>query len=157
MLHIGLKKEAKEYIAPNSYEITKKTVFLAGSIEEGAAVDWQSEVAAKFIKAGIDVLNPRRKDFKKVEQSMENADMTQQIIWELKGLDCCTDILMNFCKDTKAPITLLELGLYADSGRLIVVCPDDFYRQANVQIVCTKHNIPFFTTINKAVNYIIYK
>jgi Nucleoside 2-deoxyribosyltransferase like len=157
MLHIGLRKEAKEYKAPYPYDITKKTVFLAGSIEEGTAVDWQAEAAAKFIKAGIDVLNPRRKNFKEVEQSMEDAYLTEQIVWELKGLDSCTDILMNFCKDTNAPITLLELGLYADSGRLIVVCPDGFYRQANVELVCTKHNIPFFTKINKAINYIIYK
>ena len=43
-----------------------------------------------------------------------------------------------------SPISLLELGAYAKSDRLIVCCPDGYHRQGNVQYVCQKYKIPFF-------------
>lgn len=47
-------------------------------------------------------------------------------------------IAMWFAPETKAPITLLELGLFARSGKVIVGCPDGFWRKGNVEIVCAR-------------------
>jgi hypothetical protein len=41
--------------------------------------------------------------------------------------------------DTKAPISLLELGLFARSDRVVVGCPDGFWRRGNVEIVCQRY------------------
>ena len=38
-------------------------------------------------------------------------------------------------------ITLLELGLFARSGKLIVCCPDGFWRKGNVEVVCARYNV----------------
>jgi hypothetical protein len=54
---------------------------------------------------------------------------------------------MYFHPETKAPISLLELGLHAASGKIIVVCPDGFWRKGNVEIVCTRYNIPMFNSL----------
>ena len=35
----------------------------------------------------------------------------------------------------RAPITLLELGLFARSGKLIVCCPDGYWRKGNIEVV----------------------
>ena len=50
---------------------------------------------------------------------------------------------------SKSPITLMELGLFAKSKKLFVVCPDEFYRSGNVQIVCNKYNIPLYKSIEE--------
>ena len=54
---------------------------------------------------------------------------------------------MNLLPDSKSPISLLELGLFAKSGKLLVCCPKEFYRSGNIQIVCDKYNIPLFEDI----------
>lgn len=46
-----------------------------------------------------------------------------------------------FKPGTLTPITLLELGMYAGSGKAVVCCPEGFYKRGNVQIVCQRYNI----------------
>ena len=48
---------------------------------------------------------------------------------------------MYFDPETKSPITLLELGLYARSGKLVVCCPHGFWRRGNVDIVCDRYGV----------------
>ena len=47
--------------------------------------------------------------------------------------------------DSKAPISLLELGLYADRANIILVCPEGYWRKGNVDIVAEVYDIPVFT------------
>lgn len=60
---------------------------------------------------------------------------------------------MHFEPDTMSPITLLELGLYASSGKLIVSCPKGFWRRGNVEIVCEKYKIPFFENLKHMLDF----
>lgn len=50
-------------------------------------------------------------------------------------------IVFYFAPGTMAPISLLELGMYAGSGKCIVCCPEGFGKRGNVQIVCRKYGI----------------
>lgn len=123
-----------------------KTVFLAGSIEMGVAENWQDKVGTHFHTVlNWDVLNPRRDDWDSSwKQDFENPQFFQQVTWELNALEQCDLIVMYFDPSTKSPISLLELGLFARSGKLRVVCPDGFWRKGNVEIVCNYYNIPFY-------------
>jgi hypothetical protein len=38
-------------------------------------------------------------------------------------------------------ITLFELGLFARSGKLVVCCPDGFWRKGNVDVVCKRYGV----------------
>jgi hypothetical protein len=58
---------------------------------------------------------------------------------------------MYFSPETKSPISLLELGAYGEKGNMIVCCPDGFWRKGNVDIFCTRHDIPMFNTMEEAV------
>jgi len=128
----------------------KKTVFLAGSIEMGQSTDWQIEVSKVFQKNSWNVLNPRRDNWDSSwEQKFENPYFYQQVMWELNALENADLIVMYFCPNTKSPISLLELGLYAKSGKLMVVCPENFWRKGNVDIVCHKYNIPLFNKMSE--------
>ena len=66
-------------------------------------------------------------------------------------LDECDIIFMYFSPETKSPISLLELGMHAASEKMIVCCPDEFWRKGNVDIVCSRHNIPVYNTLEAAI------
>lgn len=127
----------------------RKSVFLAGSIEMGKAENWQDKTAKEFEKNGWDILNPRRDDWDSTwKQDFENPQFFQQVTWELNALEHADLIVMYFDPNTKSPISLLEMGLFARSGKLRVVCPEGFWRKGNVEIVCQFYNIPFYEDIN---------
>jgi hypothetical protein len=129
------------------------TVFLAGSIEMGAAEDWQSVIPELFKdRDKLTFLNPRRDDWDSSwEQKESNPQFSKQVNWEMNMLDLCDIIFMYFSPETKSPISLLELGLYADSTKMIVCCPDEFWRKGNVDIVCSRYNIPVYNTLEAAI------
>lgn len=135
-------------------------VFLAGSIEMGKAEDWQARIEEEFKKSGgnFTTFNPRRDEWdENWEQDYTNPNFYQQVNWELNALDKADVIFMYFAPEAKSPISLLELGLYAASRKMIVCCPDGFWRKGNVQVVCEKYNIPLFNTIEAALPSLIGK
>jgi hypothetical protein len=127
----------------------RKSVFLAGSIEMGVAENWQDRVGKFFHDLGYDVFNPRREEWDSSwEQNFENPQFYQQVTWELNALENADLIIMYFDPSTKSPISLLELGLFARSGKLRVVCPDGFWRKGNVEITCNYYKIPLYNNLD---------
>ncbi len=145
--------KTQEIQAPNK---TPKKVFLAGSIEMGKAINWQTELVSGL--SGHDnepyiVYNPRRDDWDSSwEQKITNDQFREQVEWELSSLDDSDIIVMYFDPNTQSPISLLELGLYADSGKLIVYCPEGFWRKGNVDIVCKKYGIQQANSLENLIN-----
>lgn len=132
----------------------EKLVFLAGSIEMGKAEDWQSKVE-KYFEALDDytILNPRRDDWDSSwKQEFENPNFYQQVNWELNGLEKADKIIMYLAPETKAPISLLELGLFAHSGKVLVCCPDGYWRKGNVEVVCERYGIPIYDTLEELLD-----
>ncbi|MDW3652539.1 MAG: nucleoside 2-deoxyribosyltransferase domain-containing protein [Bacteroidia bacterium] len=130
---------------------TEKLIFLAGSIEMGLAEDWQSRVENYFKDlATYTLLNPRRDDWDSSwVQAFENPNFYQQVNWELKGLERADKIIWYVSPDTKAPISLLELGLFAASGKVLLCCPTGFWRKGNVDIVCERYHIPVYEKLDE--------
>jgi hypothetical protein len=144
----------KQITPPHSLSVNHRrpfAVFLAGSIEVGVAEDWQAEAVQYFADLpDYSILNPRRTDWDSSwEQTFSNPNFYQQVSWELNGLDRATHIILNFLPETKSPISLLELGLYAASGKLIICCPAGFWRKGNVDIVAERYGIPVYEKLEK--------
>jgi len=119
-----------------------RAIFLAGSIEQGGATDWQDALARALADRDVALLNPRRDAWDASwRQSIDNPEFRAQVEWELDGLDRADAIAMWFAPETRAPITLLELGLTARSGKLVVGCPDGYWRKGNVEVVCARFAI----------------
>ena len=113
------------------------TVFLAGSIENGAASPWQQSVASEVDKIGnVTIFNPRREHWDPTwSQSPKNPELREQITWELANLMNADIVFFYFEVGTMAPISLLELGLCLGEGKnVIVVCDPGFWREANVHV-----------------------
>jgi len=128
--------------APHKYDTKQFLLFLAGSIEMGKAENWQDKAEKAFADLDITILNPRRDDWDSSwEQSIDNPQFRKQVKWELDAMDDADLILMYFDPNTKSPITLLELGLYVDTDKLIVCCPEGYWRKGNVDIVCKRYGI----------------
>ena len=133
------------------------TIFLAGSIEMGSSDDWQSKIEEHLNSRGDElvILNPRRDSWDSSwTQEFTNPQFYQQVNWELSCLDAASLIIMYFSPDTKSPISLLELGLYANSGKIVVCCPDGFWRKGNVEIVCENYGIPLYETFEDLLTFI---
>lgn len=124
-------------------------VFLAGSIDMGKSENWQAITENEFSSFDIIVLNPRRSDWNLEWKPVKSdSNFARQVEWELDALEKSDIILMYFAPGSQSPITLLELGLYAPSGKLMVACPEGFWRKGNVDIVCEHYGIPIFETLD---------
>lgn len=127
----------------------RQSIFLAGSIENGTASDWQSKVIQQLQHTEIiDIYNPRRLDWDwSWEQKITNPKFVEQVNWELDALDQADYIFMYFDPGTKSVVSMLEFGLHARqsedcvSQEMYVCCPEGFWRKGNVDIVCERYNI----------------
>lgn len=138
------RKSLEVITSPNAinHDSQKTKIFLAGSIEMGKAVDWQAEFINAFKDTNAIIYNPRRSDWNKDwKPVLSEPNFKTQVEWELNALEDADIIVMYLAPNTQSPISLLELGLYAKSGKLILLCPDEFWRKGNVDAVAAKYNI----------------
>jgi hypothetical protein len=143
-------------------------VFLAGTIDNGKASLWAHDVAQalKDIE-NVTIFNPRREEwFPDLEARMRNPIFNHQVNWELDSLDPlgkCNIPFFYFEGGSISPITLQELGFVIGSIRgllsdrdpeilpPVVCCPDDFWRKGNVEIMCSRHDIPIYDDLQSAI------
>lgn len=140
--------------SPNELKEKKgyKSVFLAGSIEMGKAIDWQKEIIEKLEDEPFIFLNPRRKDWDSTwKQVKTDKNFKEQVTWELTALEFADYIALFIDPETEARITLLEFGLHARNKKLIVCCPDGFDRKGNVDITCDLYGIEQVNTLEELI------
>lgn len=124
-----------------SNTLDSKSVFLAGTIDNGNSLNWQDKTIIELINLGVknlEVYNPRREHW---NQNPTKQEIENQIRWEQDHLDSADIIAMVLLDDSKSPVSLLELGLYAKSNKLIVFCTPKYCRFDNVRLTCEKYNI----------------
>lgn len=159
-----------EIKAPNNYIIncagTSTRLFLAGSIDQGKAANWQAEIIQKLKEKlppnlenkDVFVFNPRRESWDPTwAQTAEFEPFAEQVNWELNCLELCETIVFVFDPNGLSPVTLLELGLFAKSQTraLAVVCPEGYWRKGNVDIVCARYKIPMYTSIDNLIDFFL--
>lgn len=149
--------KAIEVQAPNEVVLDTEyvNIFLAGSIEMGVAEKWQEKVIAALSDKPIRFLNPRRDDWDSSwSQDINNDAFVEQVVWELTSLEMAQIIIMYFDPNTKSPISLLELGLHAKEQKLVVLCPEGFWRKGNVDVVCEYYSINQVDTFDELIEFI---
>lgn len=127
----------KVYYPPKRPPLSDLTVFLAGTIDQGNSRDWQSDIIKELsvvpVSYGdVSFVNPRRPDWDSNWHD-NHPELIKQIRWELSELQHASLILMWIEPHSKSPITLLEMGLFANRDNLVIGCPDEFYRSTNVR------------------------
>ena len=150
-------------------EASQFKIFLAGSIDMGNAIDWQTRVEEelKTTTSSVTLLNPRRDDGDSSwKQDITFPPFKEQVSWELSHLEKADLILLYLDPSGPAPISLLELGLFgrgSGSGngstnsnsnshsKMIVCCPEGYWRKGNVDIVCERYNIETVSNLDELI------
>ena len=127
-------------------------IFLAGTIDMGNSRDWQTETFEYFssLPGKYILFNPRQGNW----DGSKPGEMDYQVNWELEHLEQADIIIMYIIGTSKSPITLLEMGLFARSGKLYVACEPDFYRHDNVRITCARYGVPLYDTLEEMLEYV---
>jgi ADP-ribose pyrophosphatase len=123
--------------SPQIYEGTGPSVFLAGSC---GGDHWQTAAAERLESANVDVLNPRRPDYRKNDP----AFLQEQTEWEQHHLEMATVRLFWFPADFPNAISLFELGRWATTSRPMVVGADVDYshrQQIEAQLALMRPDI----------------
>ena len=102
-------------VAPSEEKVKSNAVkvFLGGTIDSGNSEDWQKEICKEFIdNKEYVIFNPRRDEW----PNDGSSEVIKQIKWEHKRMDESDIIVMNILPDSKSPISLMEIGMYNESG-----------------------------------------
>lgn len=148
------------YTAPEIPSRTHfRSVFLAGSIEMGAAEEWQDifiQIADKEFYGDWAIFNPRRKEWDSSwKQSITDPQFYQQVDWELTWLQRSTHKIFYFAPNTMSPITLMELGKFGSRIASYVICSPEYQRRGNVEVFCHKFQVPMFENLEEVAKEII--
>jgi hypothetical protein len=140
-------------------QTAKKLVFLAGSIDKKSSIDWQTHVANSLINnENILFLNPTRFSWDSSwKLNADDEQFNEQVGWELEHLERADLVVVNMLPESQSPISLLEFGLYAKSGKVIVCCPEGFWKKGNVDMVCRRYKIQQVNTIEELTELIQHK
>lgn len=117
-------------------------IFLGGSIDMGNAPDWQKQLIAGLADRDVVILNPRRPDWNPAwRPEASEPEFRRQVEWELEALESADIIVLYLAPGSQSPVSLLELGLHARSGKVILLCPPGFWRKGNVDITAERYGI----------------
>lgn len=120
-------------------------LFLAGSIEQGTADNWQVRTVESLKDKKVLIFNPRRDNWDAtLEQSKENEELNKQVNWELDHISLSELVCFYFDPNTKSPVTLLELGLCLPRKDVTVYCPRNYWRKGNVDITCERYGVKVY-------------
>jgi hypothetical protein len=118
----------------------------------GKAQLWQDELTSNLCDMAVTVLNPRRPDWNKEwKQEVSFSPFKEQVDWEMGYLELADVIALYFQPGTMSPISLLELGLHAASGKVVVCCPQKFWRKGNVEIACMRYGLTLVESFEELV------
>ena len=142
--------EAIVHLAPARSKIDRPSVILYGPILADPAKDWQTHLATSLSSLPVAVLNPRRDDWDSTwVEDISFPKFKEQVEWEMDHAKVADVIVFYFTPGALTPIALLELGLYAGTGKAIVCCPEGFYKRGNVQMVCARYDIELLSTFDE--------
>lgn len=156
-----------QVITPNTPDQTPlhaKTIFLAGP----TSVPWRADFLTLLTThmqtaapttttttstAGLTVYDPTQPlwDGTWAEDYAVDARFRQQVDWELDAQESASLVVVFLDQRSQAPVSLIELGLCARSGRAVVGCERGFWRRGNVQAVCARYGVPLEETLEGLV------
>ena len=149
-----------EIISPTKYtpKHNEISVFAAGSIEQGTAVDWQSSLKNSLSdQDNVVIFNPRRKEWEASwVQDLSNPQFVEQVNWEQnyleRGLSTSCDIVyINIDPNTKSIITFGEFAQVFRSEWVVINCPRGYWRRGNIEVMCQRAGVKLYEDFNESV------
>jgi hypothetical protein len=143
----ALSSKAVVHRPPLRPKIIRPSVIFYGAIQAEPA--WQTSLAASLSDLPVDILDPRRDDWDSSwVEDISFSKFREQVEWEMDHAKVADVIVFYFPPGTLTPVTLLELGMYAGTGKAVVCCPEGFSKRGNVQIVCLRYGIDLLESLD---------
>jgi hypothetical protein len=146
---------------PKELAVKQPRLFLAGTIDMGISIDWQKKAAKALEDLPVTLFNPRRTHWNRnwIQSARSvHSKLKEQILWELKHMEKADIVAVWLAPKSQSPITLLEIGLHARSGKMIIGCPYTFWRAANIYVTAARYRVPvvcnwreFIDTLRKRI------
>lgn len=133
-----------------------KSIFLAGTIDDGASINWQEKVIDKLKELDITLLNPRVEYWNNdIKQSASDPAFKRQVDWEQDGLKFADIIFMYFVGGSRSIISMSELGQYSNSGKIIVVADNDYFKRGNIEVLSIRDGFHLFDNLEDGLELLI--
>jgi len=141
-------KRAQIVTTPARPELVgKRSIFLASTTSRTTGPDWRETLTDAIAHLPITIFNPVRSDWDSLwREDPDFPPFHKQVHWGLDMQERADVVIVYYGPETVAPISLLELGLCARSGKAIVVCHRDYKKRGNVHIVSQRLGIEFLDT-----------
>jgi len=151
-----LPPHAQIVLAPSRPATTHATtVFVAGTTK---GPDWRAAVKAALAAQPVTIFDPLRPDWDDSwREDPDFAPFREQVQWELDMQERADVIVLYFHPAAEAPISLLELGLCARRGRdrVVVACPEGYWKRGNVVLVCESFGIEVVGDLDSLVAAVV--
>jgi nucleoside 2-deoxyribosyltransferase len=129
-----------------------QSVFLAGTTDSDLSGGWQSKVENELSNLDVTILNPKLNTwFRPDQQSVQNEAFKSQVDWELTGLENADIVVLCLLEASDSSTTLIEFGLTARTGKLIVYCEEYFWRFGNIEVTCHRYDIPMAKSLDELI------
>ncbi|POS74138.1 hypothetical protein DHEL01_v207472 [Diaporthe helianthi] len=127
-----------------------RSIFLAGPTETRWREGFIAALKQRLTAVNITIFDPfqPRWDSTWTEDVDSDLRFAAQVNWELTHQDKATTVAVFFHADSKAPVSLLELGLCARSGKAVVGCELGYWKRGNVQAVCRRYAVPLADSLD---------
>ncbi|KAI2611720.1 uncharacterized protein GGS25DRAFT_520031 [Hypoxylon fragiforme] len=135
-----------------------KTVFLAGTTTAvDAAPDWRETLSASLSPHPVTIFNPHRPDWDATwREDIAFPPYREQVQWELSRQRAADLVVVYFHPATLAPVSLLELGLWARvPGKVVAVAPEGYRKRGNVQMVCREFGVRFLERVEEVYGVVV--
>jgi hypothetical protein len=145
--------QAVVYKAPMRPPLDRPSIILYGNMQKGASTNWRTQLATSLSSLPIAILDPTRDDWDSnwVELPTDKK-FREQVEWEMDYAKVADVILFLFAKGTDAPVSLLELGLYAADEatrkKVVVCCLEGYSKRGNVLMVCERYKIALLESVD---------
>lgn len=128
-------------------EGVKKRIFLAGSMDVNVTNTWRNSIVNELYNT-YDFFDPTIDN----HDNLTDTQMRNHILWELKALELSDIVLLNLLPESKSPISLIELGMYVKTNKLIVVCPEEFYTSRYLEELCSYYKVDLYKSLLDFLN-----
>ncbi|KAF3767507.1 hypothetical protein M406DRAFT_252710 [Cryphonectria parasitica EP155] len=148
---------------PSQTPLHPTTIFLAGPTEFPWRQDFLAHLKSRLLDHDdlppdpITIYNPFQEKWDKTWKEDYHHDdrFRAQTDWEMDRIDSSSHVVVFFVAESKAPVSLLELGLCVRSGRAVVGCEGGFWKRGNVQAACQRLDVPLEDTLEGLVGRVV--
>ncbi|CAE7025486.1 hypothetical protein P3342_005599 [Pyrenophora teres f. teres] len=135
---------------PHRTDVEIVSVILYGGMSTDTKKNWRADLSASLSDLPIAILDPTCDAWDSTWiEDISFQPFKDQAKWEMDHAGVADVIVFHFGGKSDQPITLLELGLYAHTGKAVVCCQEDFSKKGNVQIVCERYGIAMCDTVEE--------